>query len=112
MVFYLLTSLIFFFLTLNEFKNTVNLKQPSGHCYYRDFSETGPRYDHDTTEMLMTNSRAARYWPNFIRIRIAIDTYSHLHRYDQQIFFYLWEQCGQSQGDSEDTLLPFYTGQK
>ena len=28
-----------------------------------------------------------RYWPNFIRTRIEIDTYSHLHRYDQAIFF-------------------------
>ena len=49
MVFYLLTSLIFFFFILNEFKNTANLKQPSGHCYNRDLRETGPRYDHNTT---------------------------------------------------------------
>ena len=56
MVFYLLTSLIFFFLILNEFKNTANLKQPSGHCYYQDLRETGPRYDHNTTDMLLTNS--------------------------------------------------------
>ena len=40
-VFYLLTSLFFSFLILNEFKNTANLKQPSGHCYYRDRSRNG-----------------------------------------------------------------------
>ena len=45
MVFHLITSLILFFLILNEFKNTANLKQPSGHCYYRHLRETGPRYD-------------------------------------------------------------------
>ena len=107
MVFYLLTSLIFFFLISNEFKNTASLKQPSGHCYYRHLRETGPRYNHNTTDMLLTNSRVARYWPNFIRTRIAIDTYNHLHRYDQAIFLYLGEQCRQSREDSQDTLLPF-----
>ena len=48
--FYLLTSLIFFFLILNEFQNTANLKQPSRHCYYQDLRGTGPGYDHNTTD--------------------------------------------------------------
>ena len=75
--FYLLTSLFFFSLILNEFKNTANLKQRSGHCYYRDRRETGPRYDNNTTDTLLNNLvRVARYWPNLLQY-IAVDKNSH-----------------------------------